>query len=95
MEKISAGYNAAMGAVMAIIIQIFGSHNHIFGIYILLNILDWLTGWYKARKKKELSSKIGFKGVVKKLGYWILRVMQNCRENGYDNVQSLIQQNPE
>ena len=26
---------------------------YLFGIYLLLNVLDWLTGWYKARVKKE------------------------------------------
>lgn len=45
---------------------------YLFGIYLLLNILDWLTGWYKARVKKETSSKSGLKGIVKKVGYWVI-----------------------
>lgn len=45
---------------------------YLFGIYLLLNILDWLTGWYKARVKKETSSKAGLKGIVKKVGYWVI-----------------------
>lgn len=45
---------------------------YLFGIYLLLNILDWLTGWYKARVKKETSSKVGLKGIVKKVGYWVI-----------------------
>lgn len=45
---------------------------YFFGIYLLLNILDWLTGWYKARVKKETSSKAGLKGIVKKVGYWVI-----------------------
>ena len=45
---------------------------YLFGIYLLLNILDWLTGWYKARVKKETSSKAGMKGIVKKVGYWVI-----------------------
>lgn len=43
-----------------------------FGIYLLLNVLDWLTGWYKARVKKEANSKSGMKGIVKKVGYWVI-----------------------
>ena len=45
---------------------------YLFGIYLLLNILDWLTGWYKARVKKETSSKAGLKGILKKVGYWVI-----------------------
>ena len=39
---------------------------YLFGIYLLLNVLDWLTGWYKARVKKEANSKSGMKGIVKR-----------------------------
>lgn len=45
---------------------------YLFGIYLLLNVLDWLTGWYKARVKKEANSKSGMKGIVKKVGYWVI-----------------------
>ena len=38
----------------------------------LLNVLDWLTGWYKARVKKEANSKSGMKGIVKKVGYCVI-----------------------
>ena len=44
---------------------------YLFGIYLLLNVLDWLTGWYKARVKKEASSKAGLNGIIKKVGYCI------------------------
>ena len=45
---------------------------YLFGIYLLLNVLDWLTGWYKARVKKEANSKSWMKGIVKKVGYWVI-----------------------
>ena len=41
---------------------------YLFGIYLLLNVLDWLTGWYKARVKKEASSKAGW--------IWILDIFR-------------------
>ncbi|MDO4444324.1 MAG: phage holin family protein [Bacillota bacterium] len=72
MEKIGDDYHVAAGMVVTVIIQIFGSHHYIFGVYVLLNILDWLTGWYKAAKKREVSSKAGLKGIVKKVGCWII-----------------------
>ena len=35
-------------------------------------MIDWLTGWYKSRKKKEESSKVGAIGAMKKVGYWAI-----------------------
>lgn len=72
MNKILDTYNVAIGAIVALFTAIFGIFWYIFAAYMLLNIVDWLTGWYKARKLKEESSKIGIKGIVKKLGYWVI-----------------------
>lgn len=63
-------YNAIVGAVVTIMTAVFGIYWYIFAAYLLLNILDWLTGWYKANRKHEESSKVGLKGALKKLGYW-------------------------
>ena len=45
---------------------------YLFGIYLLLNVLDWLTGWYKARVKKEARRKAGLNEIIKKVGYMML-----------------------
>lgn len=63
-------YNAAVGAVVSVMTAVFGVYWYIFAAYLLLNVLDWLTGWYKANKKHEESSKVGLEGALKKLGYW-------------------------
>lgn len=65
-------YNVCAGAVVAVLTAIFGIYWYIFAAYLLLNIFDWLTGWYKSRKLKQESSKVGLKGIVKKLGYWVI-----------------------
>ena len=65
-------YNAAVGAVVAVLSAIFGVYWYLFAGYLILNILDWGTGWYKARKKKQESSYVGLKGIVKKTGYWVI-----------------------
>lgn len=65
-------YNMAVGAAIAILTAIFGTYWYLFAAYLGLNILDWLTGWYKAKKLKQESSAIGLKGVVKKTGYWVI-----------------------
>ena len=63
-------YNAIAGAIVATLSAIFGIYWYIFAAFFLLNVIDWLTGWYKANKKHEESSKVGLKGALKKLGYW-------------------------
>ncbi len=65
-------YNAAVGAMVAVLSAIFGVYWYLFAGYLLLNILDWITGWYKARRKKQESSYVGLKGIVKKTGYWVI-----------------------
>lgn len=63
-------YNAVIGAAVTALTAIFGAYWYVFAAFLVLNIIDWLTGWVKARKKKEESSKIGAVGAVKKIGYW-------------------------
>lgn len=65
-------YNTAVGAVIAVLSAIFGVRWYLFAGYLVFNILDWLTGWYKARKKKQESSYVGLRGIIKKTGYWVV-----------------------
>ena len=65
-------YNAMVGAGVAVLTALFGVYWYMFAGYLLLNIIDWGTGWYKARKKKEESSYIGLRGILKKVGYWVI-----------------------
>jgi phage-related holin len=53
-------YNVVVGVAIAILTAIFGTYWYLFAAYLGLNILDWLTGWYKAKKLKQESSAIGF-----------------------------------
>jgi len=65
-------YNAVIGGFTALLTAIFGAYWYLFAAFLVLNVLDWLTGWYKARRLGEECSQIGFKGIVKKLGYWVM-----------------------
>lgn len=65
-------YNAFVGAVVTILIAVFGAYWYVFATFAALNVIDWITGWIKANKKKEESSKVGLKGAVKKVGYWAI-----------------------
>ena len=65
-------YNAAVGSCVAILTAVFGVYWYIFAGYLIMNMLDWATGWYKSRKKGQESSKTGLKGIIKKMGYWVI-----------------------
>lgn len=63
-------YNAIVGGIVAVLTAIFGTYWYVFAAFLALNVIDWVTGWIKANKKKEESSRVGAIGAVKKLGYW-------------------------
>jgi len=72
MEKIINFYNGVIGAAVTILTAVFGTYWFVFLAYLGCNIFDWLTGWYKARKLQKESSAVGLKGILKKLGYWVI-----------------------
>ena len=65
-------YNAIAGAVVTVMTAIFGTYWYLFAGYLLLNVLDWLTGWYKSRRLGTESSAGGWRGAAKKVGYWAI-----------------------
>ncbi len=50
------GYNAIVGAIVAVLSYILGEHWILFVAFLLLNLADWITGWMKAAwpEKKTL-----------------------------------------
>jgi len=65
-------YNTVAGSIIMILTMIFGTYWYVFAGYLLCNILDWLTGWCKSRKLGKENSRTGFRGILKKVGYWII-----------------------
>lgn len=65
-------YNAIVGGIVAVATALLGTYWYVFAGYLLCNVLDWGTGWYKARRLGKESSKTGLKGIVKKVGYWVV-----------------------
>lgn len=72
MEKVSYQVKAIGGLIVSVMTFIFGQYWFLFAFYFGLNTTDWVTGWAKARKKNEGSSKIGIRGIIKKTGYWVI-----------------------
>ena len=65
-------YNAVVGAAVTIMTAVFGIYWYVFAGYLLCNVLDWMTGWYKSRRLGKESSRAGLNGILKKMGYWVI-----------------------
>lgn len=72
VNPIIDGYNVVTGAIVAVLSYVLGEHWVLFAAFLLLNIADWMTGWLKSRMAKKENSVKGWKGVLKKLGYWLM-----------------------
>ena len=70
--KVIDTYNAIVGSIVAVLSYIFGEHWILFALFLVFNLADWITGWMKSRIAHKENSKTGWKGVLKKLGYWIM-----------------------
>ncbi|WP_310603666.1 phage holin family protein [Anaerosporobacter sp.] len=58
--------------VLSILTDAFGEYWYVFISYMVFNILDWVTGSLKAMKLRNVSSYLGLRGLLKKLGCWIV-----------------------
>lgn len=72
MAKIIDTYNTIVGGTVALLSYIFGEHWILFALFLAFNVIDWITGWMKSRINKKENSVAGWKGALKKLGYWIM-----------------------
>lgn len=70
--KVIDTYNMIVGAAVTVMTAIFGIYWYIFAAFLVFNVFDWLTGWYKSRKFKKESSAAGLQGILKKFGYWVI-----------------------
>lgn len=70
--KVIDTYNAVVGGIIAVLSTLFGAFWYLFALFLLFNVFDWLTGWYKSRKLGKESSAVGLTGLLKKLGYWVI-----------------------
>lgn len=64
--------NVIGALAVSILSYILGDHWILFVGFLLLNVADYITGCLKSRINKKTNSTKGLKGVLKKLGYWIM-----------------------
>lgn len=65
--------NLIYGAIATIGIAIFGKYWFLFLGFLVANVIDYATGYVKAKYYlKNESSSIGAKGIFKKVWYWVV-----------------------
>lgn len=65
--------NVFYGMIATIGAAIFGKYWFLFAGFLILNVIDYATGWCKARfYMKNESSAIGARGIFKKVWYWVV-----------------------
>lgn len=89
-QTITDSYNAFVGMCIAIMSMIFGEYWYLFAIFIILNIIDWITGWMKAKINNRENSVSGWKGVLKKLGYWLMIFVAFLTSAGFIEIGNVI-----
>lgn len=73
MERVLNKANFIYGAVITLLTAIFGQYWFLFAGFLVLNVIDYGTGIIKAKYfKGNESSKVGARGVLKKLLYWLV-----------------------
>lgn len=72
MEKIIDRINLTCGAAVALFSYLLGEHWWLFAAFLALNVTDYITGFVKARMTKTENSNKGMRGIVKKVGYWVV-----------------------
>jgi len=64
--------SSIIGSIFSALTTLFGIEWFLFLGYLILNILDYITGTIKSKIKKTESSSRGLFGIIKKISYWIL-----------------------
>jgi len=67
MEKLFNWISVVGGTIGGLLVTFFGGLDKIMIALIILIVLDYITGLLKAIYNKNLSSEIGFKGIIRKV----------------------------
>ena len=68
LDKLTLTY----GGAVTVLTYILGSYWYVFVGYLLLNVIDYITGVADAYRRKTLDFSVAVNGIIKKLAYWLL-----------------------
>ena len=72
MERIVQKANTLWGLAVAVLSGIFGEFWFLFASFLALNATDYATGIVKAKLTRTENSNKGLRGIIKKVGYWVV-----------------------
>lgn len=72
MEKLFNWISVVGGVIGGFLAYWLGGWDALLKTIVCLAVLDYITGWIKAFYNKQLSSEIGFKGLLKKIVMFIV-----------------------
>lgn len=78
IEKLLNGFSVLLGTAGGVLASLVGGWDGLLAALITLIVLDYITGLAKAACQRQLSSKIGFQGIVKKIVLLILIAAANA-----------------
>jgi toxin secretion/phage lysis holin len=81
MEKLFNWISIAMALVGGVLSYWLGGWDMLLKTIVALVVLDYITGLLKACYTKQLSSEIGFKGILKKIMVFIVIATANIIQN--------------
>ncbi len=90
MEKIINKINTLWGGTVAALSALFGSFWYLFAAFLLLNAVDYITGIIKARIYHKENSAKGLRGIIKKVGYWVVIALAFFISFSFENMGNLI-----
>lgn len=90
MDKVVNKINLLWGGCTVLLSGIFGDHWYLFAAFLILNIVDYVTGILKAKYFGVENSCEGLKGIIKKLGYWVCIAIGFFLSVGFVEVGTII-----
>lgn len=75
MNKYVNYITLCFGVVGGLLTKFLGGYDAMLGLLLFLMCADYATGWLKAIYTKQLASKVGYKGIIKKVMLLIVVAM--------------------
>ena len=90
MEKVLDKINLLWAATVTLLSALLGEFWYLFVAFAVLNVVDYITGILKARIAHKENSVKGFRGIVKKVGYWVVIAIAFFAASGFKDIGIVI-----
>lgn len=81
MNKVFNAASVILGMAGGMAAKIFGAWDTVLGAFLVIMVLDYITGVMKAVYQKKLSSEVGYKGILRKITVLVIVALANVVQN--------------